>query len=258
MLKIQDFCDMEKFESIMNAWAKSTGLATVAVGADGAYISECYNFTDFCIKLTRGSEEGCRRCEKCDQEGHGVYECHAGLVDFAIPITLTDGTELGSVIGGQVLPENPDEEKFRAVARELLIDEDEYIEALHKVNVRTREEIHASANLLGDVINMYVRNCYQELQNDEIMKNKQSGIDKAAQQIESANASTSKIADYSRKQNMLALNASIEAARAGESGRGFAVVASEVQKLAEGMAIVSKEITTELNALTETIQALTD
>ena len=258
MLKIQDFCDMEKFESIMNAWAKSTGLATVAVGADGAYISECYNFTDFCIKLTRGSEEGCRRCEKCDQEGHGVYECHAGLVDFAIPITLTDGTELGSVIGGQVLPENPDEEKFRAVARELLIDEDEYIEALHKVNVRTRDEIHASANLLGDVINMYVRNCYQELQNGEIMKNKQKGIDKAAQQIESANASTSKIADYSRKQNMLALNASIEAARAGESGRGFAVVASEVQKLAEGMAIVSKEITTELNALTETIQALTE
>ncbi|MBO5489491.1 MAG: PocR ligand-binding domain-containing protein, partial [Eubacterium sp.] len=187
-MKIQDFCDMEKFESIMNAWAKSTGLATVAVGADGAYISECYNFTDFCIKLTRGSEEGCRRCEKCDQEGHGVYECHAGLVDFAIPITLTDGTELGSVIGGQVLPENPDEEKFRAVARELLIDEDEYIEALHKVNVRTRDEIHASANLLGDVINMYVRNCYQELQNDEIMKNKQRGIDKAAQQIESANA----------------------------------------------------------------------
>lgn len=35
MLKIQDFCDMNKFESIMDAWAKSTGLATVAVGSDG-------------------------------------------------------------------------------------------------------------------------------------------------------------------------------------------------------------------------------
>ena len=32
-MKIQDFCDMEKFESIMDNWAKSTGLATVAVGA---------------------------------------------------------------------------------------------------------------------------------------------------------------------------------------------------------------------------------
>lgn len=72
-MRIQDFCDMKKFEEIMSNWAKSTGLATVAVGDDGKYISECYNFTDFCIKLTRGSNEGRRRCEKCDREGKGVY-----------------------------------------------------------------------------------------------------------------------------------------------------------------------------------------
>ena len=64
-MKIQDFCDMVKFEEIMNNWAKSTGLATVAVGADGKYISECYNFTEFCIDLTRGSEEGRRRSSSC-------------------------------------------------------------------------------------------------------------------------------------------------------------------------------------------------
>ncbi len=258
MLKIQDFCDMEKFESIMDNWAKCTGLATVAVGADGEYISECYNFTDFCIKLTRGSEEGCRRCEKNDREGKGVYPCHAGLVDFGIPITLTDGTELGSVIGGQVLPEDPDEEKFRQTAKELGIDPDTYIEALHDVNVRSREQIEASAELLGDVINMYVRSSYQEMQNKDLLKKQKEGIAKAANQIGSANASTLKIADYSRKQNMLALNASIEAARAGESGRGFAVVATEVQKLAEGMAVVSKEITAELNELTKTINELNE
>ena len=48
-MKIQDFCDMNKFEQIMKNWANSTGLATVAVGADGKYISDCYNFTEFCI-----------------------------------------------------------------------------------------------------------------------------------------------------------------------------------------------------------------
>lgn len=137
-MKIQDFCDMDKFEQIMKNWASSTGLATVAVGADGKYISDCYNFTEFCIDLTRGSAEGKKRCEQCDREGHGVYPCHAGLVDFGIPITLEDGTVLGSIIGGQVLPENPDEEKFRQTARELGIDEDKYIKALKKVNVKTR------------------------------------------------------------------------------------------------------------------------
>lgn len=255
-MRIDEFCDMQKFESIMNNWAKSTGLATVAVGTDGKYISKCYNFTDFCIKLTRGSNEGRRRCEKCDQEGKGVYSCHAGLVDFGIPITLSDGTVLGSVIGGQVLPENPDDDAFRKVARELDINEDIYIEALHKVNVRTREEIESSANLLGDVINMFVRSSYQEQQNEYLLNKLTTGISKAAVEIEAANVSTSQIAAFSTRQNMLALNASIEAARAGESGKGFAVVAAEVQKLASGMAETSKEIDVRLASLTETINGL--
>ena len=86
----------------MSNWAKATGLATVAVGADGEYISECYNFTDFCIKLTRGSKEGCARCEKCDREGKGIYHCHAGLIDFGIDLVVA-GQKMGAVIGGQVL-----------------------------------------------------------------------------------------------------------------------------------------------------------
>ena len=255
-MKIEDFCDMKKFESIMDNWAKSTGLATVAVGADGKYISECYNFTDFCIKLTRGSKEGCRRCEKCDREGQGVYSCHAGLVDFGIPITLSDGTVLGSVIGGQVLPETPDDDKFRAVARELDINEDVYIDALHKVSVKTREQIEASANLLGDVINMFVRSSYQESHSENLLEKLRNGIAKAAEEIDGANTSTAKIAAFSTRQNMLALNASIEAARAGEAGKGFAVVAAEVQKLAGGMAETSKEINERLSRLTVTINEL--
>ena len=256
MLRIEEFCDMNEFEKIMDNWAKSTGLATVAVGADGKYISDCYNFTDFCIKLTRGCAEGKRRCEKCDQEGKGVYACHAGLIDFGIPITLNDGTVLGSVIGGQVLPENPDEEAFRRTARELGIHEDTYIEALKKVTVKTREEIEASAHLLGDVINMFVRASYADHFNKNIVDKLKVGIQKAASQIGEANARTKEIEGFSNKQRILSLNASIEAARAGEAGRGFAVVADEVQKLATGMAVSSAEITRILGELTETVTEL--
>lgn len=253
MIKIQDFCNMQKFEKIMKNWAKSTGLATVAVGADGEYISECYNFTDFCIKLTRGSKEGLARCERCDREGKGTYECHAGLMDFAIPIALEDGTVLGSIIGGQILPEKPDDEKFRKTARELGIPEDEYIKALHKVNVKTKEEIEASANLLGEVINMFVQSSYITYANNGMLDRVQQGIVDATEQIAEVNAITKQISEFGNRQKILALNASIEAARAGEAGKGFAVVATEVQKLAGGMSQASIQIVNALGRLTKTI-----
>ncbi len=255
-MKIQDFCDMNKFEEIMNNWAQCTGLATVAVGADGEYISECYNFTEFCIGLTRGSAEGKRRCEKCDREGKGVYPCHAGLVDFGIPITLKDGTVLGSVIGGQVLPEEPDIDKFRSTAIELHIDPDKYISALNKVNIRTREEIESSANLLGDVINMYVRSCYEEHNNVDIMETLTTGIANAAKEIRVANDSNKKLTNVSMNQKILGINAAIEAAHSGAAGKGFAIVAGDVQNLAGTMQQASTEITDSLSRLTEIITGL--
>ena len=61
---------------------------------------------------------------------------------------------------------------------------------------------------------------------------------------------------FSKRQNILALNASIEAARAGDTGRGFAVVAVEVQKLARGMGEASDDIKKAINEVTQTITSL--
>lgn len=257
-MKIEDFADMTQFEAIMSNWAKSTGLATVAVGADGKYISGCYNFTDFCIKLTRGSKEGCRRCEKCDAEGKGVYHCHAGLVDFGIPLKLSDGTVLGSVIGGQVLPQNPDEEKFRATARELGINEDEYIKALKKVNVKTEEEIRASADLLGQVMNNFINAEYNAKYSGILIESLTSGIQECNEYIKSIEFDTKNLDAIQKKQNILALNASIEAARSGEAGRAFSVVASEVGKLARDCTALNKEITANVSSISNVIRNLTE
>lgn len=253
-MRIQDFCDMKKFEEILSNWATATGLATVAVDPEGNYISECYNFTDFCIKYTRGSEEGCRRCEQNDANGSGTYPCHAGLMDFSMQITLDDGTVLGSVIGGQVLPAVPDEDKFRATARELGIDEDKYIEALGKVNVRTKAQINSSAELLSDVINMYVRGCHSTYVNGNLIKNLETGIVSMTENMKSIEDETTVVQGYAGRQKILALNASIEAARSGDAGKGFAVVANEVQKLAMGMAESSTKIRNLVSTINEIME----
>lgn len=254
-MEIRDFTDMQKFESIMANWATATGLATVAVGMDGKYISQCYNFTDFCIKLTRGSSEGCARCEKCDREGHGVYHCHAGLIDFGIPLEV-DGQKVGSVIGGQVLPEQPDEEKFRRVAREIGVDEDAYIDALHKVNVRTEAAIKASAGLLGEVLNNFINAEYAKKRNSVIIDKLSNGVVQTHDLVEKITAKTAELKALQNKQKILALNASIEAARAGEKGAGFAVVAKEVGKLSEQSTVVNREIEEIVTNISVVVEAM--
>lgn len=256
-IQIKDFCDMQKFEEIMKNWAKSTGLATVACDASGNYISDCYNFTDFCIKYTRGSLEGKRRCEKCDRECRGIYNCHAGLVDFNLDIKLNKtGEILGSIVGGQVLPENPDEEYFRRIASELGINEDKYISALHQVNIKSKEEIESSAKLLGDVINMYVNTSYMEYINSSILNKLETGVKQAYEEVQIVEKEVQDIKKYAKTQTILSLNASIEAARAGEHGRGFNVVAKEVEKLAKNMGTSSNNINNAVDDLKNTLENL--
>ena len=256
-MEIKDFTDMEEFERIMSNWATATGLATVAVDSNGKYISECYNFTDFCIKLTRGSKEGCARCEKCDKEGQGVYHCHAGLIDFGIPL-IVNGQQLGSVIGGQVLPADPDEEKFRQVAREIGVDEDKYIAALHKVNVRSEAAINASAYLLGEVLNNFINAEYVRKTNSGIIDKLSSGVDTTQEMVARITQKTAELRSLQNRQNILALNASIEAARAGEKGAGFAVVAQEVRKLSEQSAQVNTEVEEIVKQISMAVASMTE
>ena len=65
-IKIQDFCEMGKLQSIINNWEKATGCSAFVVGENGETI---------CGRST--------------------------ATDFEFAICLADGTELGKVTGGQ-------------------------------------------------------------------------------------------------------------------------------------------------------------
>lgn len=254
-MEIREFMDISKLQKIQDDFSNATGLAAIAVGMDGEYLTEGSNFTDFCMKYTRGSEEGLRRCVKCDNECTGTYFCHAGLMDFSVDIMVND-EKVGAIIGGQVLPNPPDEEEFRKTAVELGIDPDDYIEALGKVTISTEERIRASADLLGIIVNQLVNLEYFKHTNASRLGGVQQGVEQANELIQTINDNISHLKAIAKKQNILSLNASIEAARSGEAGAGFAVVAKNMQDLSSQSTGVYTDIEKSVAEITERISSL--
>ena len=99
-------------------------------------------------------------------------------MDFGFDIMVGD-TKVGAMIGGQVLPEEPDEEKFRQIAEELSIDPDAYIKALNDVPRSTEKRIRASAALLQTIVNQLVNLEYYKHINASRMDTLQNEIQKS-------------------------------------------------------------------------------
>lgn len=255
-MRIADFMDLKILQEIQDDFSEATDLAAIAVDAEGNYITEGSNFTDFCMNYTRKSPEGQRRCAKCDNECSGTYFCHAGLIDFSADI-IVEGEKVGAMLGGQILSEKPDEEKFRKIAKELGINEDAYIAAVNKVPIRSEKSIRAAAKLLTDVVNQIVNLEYYKRkanQNKSGIINEELKV--TTKMIDDIQAKTKELQGIASRQNMLALNASIEAARAGKAGAGFAVLAEETGNTAKKSAAIYKDITDSVNNIAQAMYRL--
>lgn len=254
-MQLRDFMDLKMLQDIQDQFSTATGLAAIAVDAEGNYITKGSNFTEFCMKYTRGSAEGLKRCTKCDNECKGTYYCHAGLMDFSTDIII-DGERLGAMIGGQVLPEPPNETKFEQIAKELGINPKQYIEALKKVPVRSEKQIYAAAALLGDIVNRVVNLEFIKKRDGNRLGTLNGELTKTTDIIGIINEKTKELEKIASRQNILALNASIEAARAGEAGVGFAVVANQMGELSRKSVNIYKEIKNASDQISESIQKM--
>lgn len=275
-IKLTELISVGTLQEIQDGFAKLTGMAALTTDETGAAVTRGSNFTEFCMEITRKSPIGCRRCEECDRSGGEKtmltkkavsYSCHAGLTDFAAPIML-NGEMIGSFIGGQVLTEEPDEEHFREIARDMGVDEEKYIAALRKVKVVSKQQVEAAADFLFIIANLlsktaydaYIskqsnagltslsRNMYKKVDeaagNLNLITKRIQGVSssfdtlegiaaKASAEVNKTTDTLKQIQDIAMNTKILGFNASIEASRAKEAGKGFGVIAQEVRSLAE-------------------------
>jgi ligand-binding sensor protein len=257
MIDLRKFIDLDSLQKIQDQFSEATGLAAIAVDAEGKYLTKGSNFTDFCMKHTRNNEEGAKRCQKCDTEGSGTYYCHAGLMDFSTDIII-NGEKVGAIIGGQVLPGVPDEDKFRTIAKDLGIKEDQYLAALKRVPVRSESMIRASADMLGNVVNQLVNLEYIKTVTEKRNKALDREIDTIENSLNEVTEKTSDLQKVASMEKILSINASIEAARAGDAGVGFAVVAREFGEISKSSGDVYQRIHELIGTINNSVRNLTD
>jgi len=230
--KLTDIIDVKTLQKIQDSFAKATGMAALTVDLGGL--------------------------EAAKTKHPAVYYCHGGLMDFAAPIFIGD-KQIGSMIGLQVLPQPPEENKFRIIAKELGIDESQYINALSKIKVVPKNSIEASAELLFIMANTlstighqkYItqnlaNNLYNisesifediseiETYSKKVTQTNTSLITSFDTLLESANSSTNEVEEIdqvvkyidavAKQTNLLGLNAYIEASKALEYGAGLVLL----------------------------------
>ncbi|MDE7198753.1 MAG: PocR ligand-binding domain-containing protein [Lachnospiraceae bacterium] len=170
--KLTDLIDVETLQKIQDAFSDMSGIASLITDNYGTIQTKPSGFSEFCQKYVRSTEEGRKRCEKCDRLGAekaakaGVscaYFCHAGLVEFAAPI-MAHGQMVGCFIGGQMLTIPPDEEKTRKVAEEIGVDGDELMRAAKDIRIVDKRTIEKVSNALYTIANVLSEIGYSKYQ----------------------------------------------------------------------------------------------
>ena len=172
---IEDVVDVKELQTLQDNWAKATDLAFVTVDCNGTPITKQSNFTPFCKRLREldAFREKCYYCDACGGRkarriGKAyVYICHAGLIDFAIPIMIK-GQYVGAFLAGQVTSTDFADLKKITTQSEDWKDNQELVELYSQVKEVSVEKIEAVAQIICDSYNYSVEREYANKVNAEL------------------------------------------------------------------------------------------
>ena len=171
-LQFRDLFDLDEIQRIQDAFSLATGVSALITDLAGNPITRPSQFTRFC-QMIRSTDKGQAQCRESD--------AFIGLLNPAGPICglclsgkLLDGgtgiavgeRQIANWLIGQVLDEPVDESYYRQYARELGLDETEFLQALAEVPRMSRqrfEQICQALHLIAAQLSLLaLRNAEQQ------------------------------------------------------------------------------------------------
>lgn len=161
VLDLRQLVDIEQLQRIQDDFALETGLAMITVDAMGSPVTEASQFSALC-QLLRRDPKIRKLCYSCDAHGglqsqiEGkpvVYQCHAGLVDFSVSITM-GSRYLGAVLAGQVLlARGQDSLKSLVVTHDTWRDDPEIEHLTSRIRTVEIDKLHEAADAIVRLTN---------------------------------------------------------------------------------------------------------
>lgn len=174
--KLKNFLDLDVLLTIQESFSTATGLGTVFADEFGNEIEEGSNYARFCKELhaTREGREYCRLCNyHSGIRAHNlkrpfIYECHARLIDIAVPIIVNE-QYMGAMMAGQV---KCSDGEFMVLEKmpcyyDWLANED-YKKLYMEVEAIPQKRIEAAAETLFVVVNFIVEKKIAEITQEKL------------------------------------------------------------------------------------------
>lgn len=174
-LKILDYIDFERANTLLEGFSKSTGFLTAILDLEGNVLSKS-KWRRTCTDFHRKNSETSLNCMESDTilanqmlqgEEYHFYKCHNGLVDVAIPIIIR-GEHIANLFTGQFFFDEPDIAFFKNQAILHGFDETSYLSALGEVPVVSKEKVEVAMGFLKDLIQMIIEMTVDKLDQLEL------------------------------------------------------------------------------------------
>ncbi len=151
-LELRDLLDLPVVQSLLDDYYKQSGITMALIDLKGKFLAST-TLQDVCVKFHRAHPESCKNCVESDTQlstgaapgEFKLYKCKNNMWDVATPI-IVGGRHLGNLFAGQFFfdDETVDYSIFRAQAKYYGFDEEEYIAAVKRAPLLSREAIDRS------------------------------------------------------------------------------------------------------------------